>query len=164
MEKIPLLHRLRKLPSGVLAPAENRRPFRLWMTGSLAVVMAAVMPVRDVSQAERSQLMRLLRHSQYGVNETVSRIEAMARDEGLPVLALLRGDHPVLVLTSRAGGTPVVMQEADSLPAMPMSLMVRQGRAGGADVLVTPSDWLDLPAAVADELASLPRLVDRALT
>jgi hypothetical protein len=31
-------------------------------------------------------------------------------------------------------------------------------------VLVSASSWLDLPAAVADELASLPKLVDRALS
>lgn len=146
------------------APFEIRRPFRLWMTGSIAVVMAAMMPIRDMSQGERQSLMRLLRHSQFGVNETVRRLEASARREGLPVFALLGGEQPVLVLGSSVGGTPVVMQEADSLPAMPMSLMIHQGHAGGADVLVTASDWLDLPAAVADELASLPRLVDRALT
>ena len=145
-------------------PFEMRRPFRLWMTGSIAVVMAAVMPLRDVSQGERSHLLRLLRHSQYGVNETVRRLQASAQDQGLPLLALLHGERPVLVLASSLGGTPVVMQHADSAPAMPMTLLVRAGRAGGADVLVTASDWLDLPAAVADELASLPRLVDRALT
>jgi hypothetical protein len=77
---------------------------------------------------------------------------------------MLQGERSVLVLASSVGGTPVVMQEADSLPAMPMSLVVHQGRAGGADVLVGASDWLDLPSAVAEELASLPRLVDRALT
>jgi|KBSMisStandDraft_5_1062788.scaffolds.fasta_scaffold500532_2 uncharacterized protein (DUF302 family) len=145
-------------------PFEIRRPFRLWMTGSIAVVMAAMMPMRDVSQGERQHLMRLLRHSHFGVNETVRRLEASARDQGLPVLAMLQGERSVLVLASSVGGTPVVMQEADSLPAMPMSLVVHQGRAGGADVLVGASDWLDLPSAVAEELASLPRLVDRALT
>ncbi len=144
-------------------PFEIRRPFRLWMTGSVAVVMAAVLPFRDLSLTERNHLMRLLRHSHFGVNETVLRLEASARHQGLPVLALLRGERPVLVLASSVGGTPVVMQDADSSPAMPLSLMVREGRAGGADVLVAASDWLDLPAAVADELASLPRLVDRAL-
>jgi hypothetical protein len=145
-------------------PFEIRRPFRLWMSGSIAVVMAAVVPFRDVSVSERNHLMRLLRHSHFGVNETVRRLEASARDQGLPLLALLRGERPVLVLASSVGGTPVVMQDADSPPAMPLSLMVREGRAGGADVLVTASDWLDLPAPVADELASLPKLVDRALS
>ena len=57
-------------------PFEIRRPFRLWMTGSIAVVMAAVMPIRDISQGERSHLLRLLRHSQFGVNETVRRLQA----------------------------------------------------------------------------------------
>jgi hypothetical protein len=145
-------------------PFEIRRPFRLWMTGSIAVVMAAVVPFRDVSQTERNHLVRLLRHSHFGVNETVRRLEASARDQGLPPLALLRGERSVLVLASSVGGTPVVMQDADSAPAMPLSLMVREGRVGGADVLVSASSWLDLPAAVADELASLPKLVDRALS
>ncbi len=147
----------------LITPFEIRRPFRLWMSGSIAVVMAAVMPIRDVAQGERSQMLRLLRHSQFGVNETVRRLQASALDQGLPVLALLHGAHPVLVLASSVGGTPVVMQEADSAPALPLSLLVRAGRAGSADVMVTASDWLDLPAAVADELASLPRLVERAL-
>jgi len=146
------------------APFEIRRPLRLWMTGSIAVVMAAMLPFRDVSQTERNHLMRLLRHSHFGVRETVQRLEASARLQGLPVLALLHGERSVLVLASSAGGTPVVMHDADSHPAVPLSLMVHEARAGGADVLVTASDWPDLPAAVADELASLPGLVDRALT
>jgi hypothetical protein len=145
-------------------PFEVRRPFRLWMTGSIAVVMAAVMPIRGSVSSDRSPLMRLLRHSHFGVNETVRRLEASARDQGLPVLMLLHGERPVLVLASSVGGTPVVMQEADSSPAMPLSLLVRGARAGGADVLVADSGWLDLPETVAGELASLPRLVDRALT
>ncbi|MEP7294760.1 MAG: hypothetical protein ABI702_01130 [Burkholderiales bacterium] len=144
-------------------PFEIRRPFRLWMSGSIAVVMAAMMPIRDVSQSDRIQLMRLLRHSQFGVNETVRRLEATARDQGLPVLAMLPGERSILVLASSVGGTPVVMQEADSAPAMPLSLLVRGSRQGGADVLIASRAWFDLPAAVADELASLPQLVDRAL-
>jgi hypothetical protein len=145
-------------------PFDIRRPFRLWMTGSIAVVMAAAMPIRDIQRVERSQTMRLLRHSHFGVNETVNRLEASVSDEGLSVLALLRGERPLLVLASSVGGTPVVMQHADSAPAMPLSLMVREAHSGGAEVLVASGDWLDLPSAVMDELASLPRLVDRALT
>jgi uncharacterized protein (DUF302 family) len=171
MKKLPFIQRLRESPAGVLAPVETRRPFRLWMTGSLAVVMAALMPVRDVSPSERGQLMRLLRHSQFGVRETVQRIEASVRDEGLSVLALLGGERPVLVLASRVGGTPVVMQNADSRPAMPLSLMISEGRGGGADVLVASfagapvaSGWADLPDAVVADLAALPMLVERALT
>ena len=170
MKKIPFIHRLRETSSGVVVPHDSRRPFRLWMTGSLAVVMAAVMPVRGVSPAERSQMMRLLRHSQYSVSETVSRLEASARDAGLPVLALLRGDQPVLVLASRLGGTPVLMQNADSSPSMPLSLTIAAGGSGGADVLAVEfgtapvsGAWTEWPDAVAADLAELPQLVDRAL-
>ena len=140
------------------------------MTGSLAVVMAAMVPIRDGSEAESDSVMRVLRHSRYSVGETVQRIEAAARDQGLSVLALMPGVRPVLVLGSSVGGTLVVMEEADSQPAMPLSVMVREGTEGGADVMVAqasterPShDWEDLPSAVVDDLAALPALVDRAL-
>lgn len=146
------------------ASIERRRPFRLWMTGSIAVVMAAILPIRDVSLNERVNLMRLLRHTHLGVNETVRRLEESARVQGLPVLALVRGERSVMVLGSAVGGTPVVMEQADSLPAMPLSLVVREGPSGGADVLVAAGSWLDLPDDVATELAALPQLVDRALT
>jgi uncharacterized protein (DUF302 family) len=173
MKKLPFVQRLRESPASVLvpiAPAESRRPFRLWMTGSLAVVMAAMIPLRDVSVDEREHTMRVLRHSRFDVTETVQRIEAAARVQGLSVLALMSGARPVLVLASSVGGTPVLMHEADSRPAMPLSLMVREGGRGGADVLVAAAsvahasqDWHELPAAVLDDLYALPGLVERAL-
>ena len=62
------------------------------------------------------------------------------------------------------------MDQADSRPAMPLSVMVCEAASGGADVLFAsaPVDtvqygWTDLPAAVVDDLEALPRLVDRAL-
>ena len=153
------------------AVTESRAPFRLWMTGSVAVVMAASLPMRDVIEAERAGAMRLLRHSRFGVAETVQRIEAAARDAGLSVLALLPGERPMLVLTASVGGTPIVMDGPDSRPAVPLSVMVCEGRGGGADVLVAaastadpPQSWHELPASVADELAALPALVDLALS
>lgn len=143
------------------------------MTGSLAVVMAAVAPMRELSEAARGQATRVLRHSRhsrYGVGETVRRIEAAARERGMSVLAKTGGALTVLVLASSIGGTPIVMAEAGSELEVPLSVTVREGRDGGADVLVsatttgTSSDvWEDLPAEVAEDLAALPALVDRAL-
>ena len=63
----------------------------------------------------------MLRHSRYGVGETLQRIEASAHEQGLPTLALMRGERPMLVLASSVGGTLVVMEEADSRPAMPLA-------------------------------------------
>ena len=148
---------------------DAHRPFRLWMTGSLAVVMAALVPLRDVSDTERSHLMRLLRHSRFGVNETVLRIEQSARQHGLSVLARMSGARPVIVLASSVGGTLVVMNGATSALDVPLSVMVRPAVGGGADVLMTAGSpagtehWRELPQAVADDLAALPALVDRAL-
>ena len=170
MKKQTLVQRLRESPTGLLAPLEIRRPFRLWMTGSLAVVMAAIIPIRDVSETNRTHALRVLRHSRFGVAETMLRIEAAVRDQGLSVLALLPGSRPVLVLASSLGGTPVMMVSADSRPLVPLSLMVHESRSGGADVLVASASaaggaraWQDLPAAVADDIAALPALVERAL-
>jgi uncharacterized protein (DUF302 family) len=162
MKKIPLVPRF--------APSFGvQRPFRLWMTGSLAVIMAAMIPLRQPSsESERNHLMRVLRHSRFDVSETLSRIEISARDRGLSVLARVRGEQSVLVLGSSVGGTLVVMDEADSQPAIPLSLVVHQTRGGGADVLIASAqsadDWsAELPLAVVDDLRSLPGLVDRAL-
>lgn len=171
MKNLPLIQRWRETSSGVVTPAEGRRPFRLWMTGSLAVVMAAMIPLRGALESERAQSLKLLRHSRYGVSETLQRIETAARDRGLSVLAKLAGDPPVLVLASAIGGTLVVMNRADSPPAMPLSLLVSKTRDGGADVLVAAApteegisrDWSDLPPSVVDDLRALPGVVARAL-
>ena len=168
MEDSLFVSRLRGTASPGLM-AETQRPFRLWMTGSLAVVMAALLPVRDVPDGERSSSMRVLRHSRFGVNETVLRIEQSARLHGLSVLARIDGSRPVIVLASSVGGTLVVMDGATSALDMPLSLMVRAGVAGGADVLIASNAalgtgrWSELPPAVADDLAALPELVASAL-
>ncbi|MDP3822358.1 MAG: hypothetical protein Q8R33_12865 [Burkholderiales bacterium] len=139
------------------------------MTGSLAVVMAALVPMRDVPDNERSSSMRVLRHSRFGVDETVLRIEQSARRQGLSVLARIDGSRRVIVLASSVGGTLVVMDGATSALDVPLSVMVRAGAQGGADVLITSATpaghahWRELPPAVAEDLAALPGLVDRAL-
>ncbi len=171
----PLVQRWREeSSSGVLLPTASlikaRRPFRLWMTGSLAVVMAAMIPLRGASEDERHHAMKLLGHSRFDVSETLQRIESAARDRGLSVLARLEGAPPMLVLASSIGGTLVVMNDADSPPAMPLSLMVSAAADGGADVLVAAaagqggaSDWSELPRSVADDLRALPGVIERAL-
>jgi len=160
----------RRLPSRHAPRPEARPARRLWMTGSVAMVLAALMPLRDASAFERQSAWRLLRHSRYTVGETVLRIEATARGEGLPVLVLLNGARPLMVLESSVGGTPVMMDDADSRPAMPLSLMVRERDGGGSEVLVcndpatqAASDWSQLPSQVLADLHSLPELVASAL-
>jgi hypothetical protein len=142
-----------------------RRPFRLWMTGSFAVVMAALVPLREVGAEERSTTLRVLRHSRFDVLETLQRIEDAARGQGLGVLARIGGARPVIVLSSKMGGTPVVMQDADSQPDVPLSVLVRAASDGGADVLIATDQrrWAGFPSAAVDDLSALPGLVDQAL-
>lgn len=167
-QKPPLASRFIRR-SLVASPTEARLPFRLWMTGSLAVVMAALIPMRETTGSPRSASLRLLRHSPYGVGETLERIETAARGQGLQVLARLGGARSAIVLASSVGGTLVVMEEPDSQPAVPLGLLVRDDGSGGADVLGSsagPADgraWSELPEAVIRDVAALPRLVERAL-
>lgn len=144
-----------------------RTPFRLWMTGSLAVVMASLCVGRNVLDDERlAGTMRVLRHSPYSVQETMQRIEQAARASGHEVIARIGPQGSVIVLASSVGGTPVLMESPDSAPDVPLSVQVRRTPDGGADVLVPQSldsGWDGLPAPVAEELAGLPELLDRAL-
>jgi len=162
---------MKNLTAETSAPASplRRRPARLWMTGSLAVVMMALMPGRFATGEERPRSAKVSRPSPYGVEETVQRIEATAVSDGLSVLVRLDGARPVIVLASSVGGTPVVMHESDPSPDMPLSVQVREGAHGATEVLITASaddrdsDWTELPAGAADDVARLPALLDRAL-
>jgi hypothetical protein len=145
---------------------ELHKPHRLWMTESFAVLTVALGPVQERSSVAG----RRVRQSPYSVGETVQRIETEARHQGLSVLAELNGTQPVIVFGSSIGGTPVVMDRADSRPAIPLSVGVREGAGGGAEVLLadaardSEADWADFPAQVTDDLAALPQWVGRALT
>ncbi len=160
-----------RLDRRLLSKPQVRRPFRLWMTGSLAVVMAALVPARVSAETEQNETHRVLRHSRYGVTETVQRIEAAALSQGLSVLARLAASpHPVIVLESSVGGTLVVMDESNARVAIPFSLQVRESADGGADVLLAtlaeaaPGQWEDVPERVVADLALLPELIDRAVS
>lgn len=150
-----------------------RRPLRLWMTSSLAVVMAAFVPTRVLAESQAPEPLqdveRLLRHSRYGVAETLQRIEAAAASQGLSVLMRMGGQQPVIVLASSVGGTLVVMDEASSQIDIPLALRLRRSADGGVDVACGASRRMmqtglqDLPPAVVSDLAALPLLLDRAL-
>ena len=153
---------------------QARRPLRLWMTGSLAVVMAALLPSRSLAEAladaERAETQRVIRHSRYGVIETVQRLEDAALTRGLSVLARLSVPRePVIVLASSVGGTLVVMDEATERVQMPFCLQVRAGEGGGAEILLPAlaapqslAEWLDVPERVVADLALLPAVIEQA--
>lgn len=140
----------------------QHKPHRLWMTESFAVVMAALS-----SSRERNASARILRRSPYSVGETLLRIEAEALNQGLSVLVEWNGAHPVIVLGSSIGGTPVMMNRADSGPSIPLSVGIRECADGAEVMLIDPdasdTDWGDLPTAVADDIAALPKWVESAL-
>jgi len=140
-------------------------PFRFWMTGSVAVVMAALcytrLPDRDTEE-RHGGAPRALRHSAFGVGETVHRIELAARHRGLTVIARREGEFPVLVLASSAGVTPVVMRGPDSPPDVPYAGHVRAGDDGHAEVYLAEA-VTGLPQDVAGDFETLPDLLDGAL-
>src|SRR5690606_7185498 len=86
------------------------KPFRIWMSGCMAVVLSSVALAADDTDGRR----RVLQSSPYSVMETVHRLEAAAQRHGLPVfarvaqragpLAAAPAEAQVLVLASSIGG------------------------------------------------------------
>lgn len=150
-----------------------KKPFRFWMTGGLAMLMAAV--GGGLAQASEERL-TLARVSPYSLDETVQRIEACAQRHGLHVMARVpqrqgilqrEGARFVIVLESTQGGTPVEMTTADGQPELLLSVVVRRGAGGLTEVLLPQGALRDLPdgvsAEVQHDLADLPGVVDEAL-
>lgn len=142
------------------------------MSGSLAIVMASLAGHAESAPPDRRGCIRA---SPYDIAETVRRIERTAVQQGMPVLARVdrssRGTAQwVIVLASSGGGTPVVLNETDAAPAVPLSVHVLQGPDGSAWVRLPEVDTTnavpgdtDWPDSVVDELAGLPTLVELAL-
>jgi len=146
-----------------------KHPFRFWMTGSVAVVMAALGVGRSALAHERHPLSQ---SSRFRVTETVDRIEACAQKHGLSVFTRLipdeeiggvRDEFTLIVFESSGGGTPVLMESALAHPEVPLAVVVRTDPTGGTEVLFAGSDWSDLPATVARDLTELPIMVADAL-
>ena len=142
-----------------------KHPFRFWMTGSVAVVMAAFGVGRSALAQERHPLSQ---SSRFRVTETVERIEACAQKHGLTVFTRLesgeRGDGMLMIVfESSDGGTPVMMEGPASQPELPLAVAVRADPTGGAEVLFSGSDWDDLPPSVERDLTELPLMVADAL-
>lgn len=145
-----------------------KQPFRFWMTGSVAVVVAA-------SGVGRGVVTRALsRSSRFRLPETVQRIEACARKRGLYVFARFgqharsheedAGDSTFIVFESATGGTPVLMESPDARPELPLAVCVRSSAQGDTEVLFSGSDWGgQLPPRVLRDLTELPVLVADAL-
>jgi len=150
-------------------------PIRFWMTGAIAVVMAALAGGRVQAATERQMLARM---SPYTVSQTAQRIEARARQHGLSVFVRVRqpgaavqgqsGDTLVLVLESSQGGTPIVMQGegADMRSDLPLRLELRAHSDGSSEVWIPNpgmGDMGHLPPGLAADLAELPSLVADAI-
>ena len=153
-----------------------RNPLRFWMTGAIAVVVAALgNSAGAAARSEGEQRTTLRRLSPYGVAETVLRIEASARQHGLAVFAHVEQGvsaggrstdaFHVIVLEASQGGTPVLMLgTSQSEMEIPLSVTVRQAAEGQTEVLIASAEaWDAMPSDVAADLASLPGLVADAL-
>lgn len=155
-----------------------RRPFRIWMTGCFAVVVAALGGGR-VDAAERGSRSRApladARVSRFSATETVHRLEACAARHGFTVFARLdaaaarAGEAEgcsviVFESSSSRGGTPVLMDGPHARPDLPLAVRVRGTAAGASEVWLASTAWDDLPDDLTRDLIELPALVDDALS
>ncbi|HWP18842.1 MAG TPA: hypothetical protein VNO84_06920 [Burkholderiaceae bacterium] len=110
---------------------------RIWLTGCLAVVMAAVS-----AEFARAQIERQLtaRHSRYSAGETLRKLESAARGSGYTVFAKVAApaqevpDSTALVLALPEGLTPVVVDEQDRCIDAPLAIVVVPLPDGQAEV------------------------------
>ena len=144
------------------------KPFRIWMTGCVAVVMAALGTGRDAAAAEAESVKRV---SRFGVAETVQRLQAGAPSHGFSVFTSLQraatrdaGSSTVIVFEPSRGGTPVWMELDSATPRLPLTLHVVLDAAGSTQVLMSDGLPDDFPADVAQDLVQLQGLVAYALS
>lgn len=150
-----------------------KSPFRFWMTGGIAMIVAALGGTRAFAAEER---LTRATGSRFGVTETVQRIEACAERHGMPVLVRLQqslGDDTdrqrlVIVFESSQGGTPVLMTSSDASPDLLLRVVVQRDAEGGTEVLLRGAQLDELPEGLSPELlhdlADLPALVQEALS
>lgn len=151
-----------------------KTPSRVWRTGAVAVVMAALGQAGSATARtgnDERQVVR--RQSPYGLTETVLRIEASARQHGMAVFARIeqgpaaagpRAAAQVIVLESSQGGTPVLMADAPRQMEVPLSVTVRHDSQGRTEVLLDAEPEGDAAReALALDLAELDRVVGDAL-
>jgi len=150
-----------------------KSPFRFWMTGGIAMIVAALGGSRAFASEERMTRSSV---SRFGVTETVQRIEACAERHGMPVLVRLQQSmgednerqRLVIVFESSQGGTPVLMTSSDASPDLLLRVVVQRGTNGNTEVLLRGADLDELPDGLSPELlhdlADLPAMVAEALS
>ena len=157
-----------------MTQAPVRRPIRFWMTGCVAIVMAALSshPARAKPlQDEQRMRSRSALSSPYGVAETVCKIEEAAHARGWQVFAKFepRGGVPgaTLVLASPDGVTPVFQDEPASGLELPLRIEVTRMQDGHTEVsfhdMRRDERRVDMPAAAIESLAPLPEVLEAAL-
>jgi hypothetical protein len=143
-------------------------PWRFWITGGLAAVLAAA--AQDDARSSENARTRI---SRYGARETVQRIELVARDLGLPLFAKLapraaNAGEWLIVLGSDTEHTLVLQSEPGAPLELPLTVRVATDGERGTEVRIAASgEWLaaqdGVPPEVAARLADLPKLVDAAI-
>ena len=149
------------------------KPWRWWVTGGAAAVLAAAAQGSVLSAESLAK-----RNSRHSLNETARRIERAAREHGMPVFARLTPPAPsvaapaaeptlMLVLGTDEAHTPVVQATEDAALQLPLTVWVRSPQDQDTEVQFSDSRWLAdnaaLPPELADRVAALPALIDAAI-
>lgn len=149
-------------------PASRLRA-RYWMSGGLAVVLAAL----GGNAFAADERLSAISSSRYDILETANRIEASALRHGLSVFTRMRQSPIVgmdgarlalvIVLSSSQGGTPVVMDGVSERPGLPLSVMLRAGLGGVTQVYTPVGEWGEFPGQLAEDVAGLSESIADAL-
>jgi uncharacterized protein (DUF302 family) len=152
-----------------------RRPVRFWMTGCVAIVMAALTssPARARPELEELRMRtRSALSSPYDVAETVCKIEEAAHARGWLVFAKVQPnewDTPsaTIVLASPEGVTPVLQGEPATGLELPLRIEVTRTQDGRTQVsyhdMQRDERRADMPESAIQSLAPLSEVLEAAL-
>jgi uncharacterized protein (DUF302 family) len=158
------------------------RMSRYWISGCMAVILAAAGRMPDPDDTTRSSSKWVSLKTHLSVKQAAAQIEALAREGQTPVLVRTSAagralktsagtDTTVLVLGDAAGQTPVVQTQGDQLPDLPLGIVISRTHDGLTQVRYAEPDWAregapkqtDVPPAWQARVKALPGLIKSAL-
>jgi uncharacterized protein (DUF302 family) len=158
------------------------RMSRYWISGCMAVILAAAGRMPDPDDTTRSSSKWVSLKTHLSVKQAVAQIEALAREGQTPVLvrtsaagralkASAGTGATVLVLGDAAGQTPVVQAQGDQLPDLPLGIVISRTPDGLTQVRYAEPEWVaagaqrqsDVPPDWQARIRALPGLIKSAL-
>ena len=158
----------------------SSRPFKIWTTGCLAIVVAALNAAPVKAKANFSSLTALGQRqfngrghewkSELTVSETIHKIENLLQSQGLEIFAKFSphsSNVKTLVLGSAEGVTPVLLEQPGEPVGLPLRVDIFEDDYGQTAIRFDDSWMLEQEVMLSDDMGAfltLPHLLHQAFS